>query len=446
MHDKVAIVGAGISGLAAAHHLKQAGLTPVIFEKDASPGGRMSSEVVDGFLFEKAAYTFPEFHVNLTACLNELGMAGSLLKTPGTSSTFIGNKEYRIKIGSPADFLTYKLLSLKNKKDMVKLFLYVQSLGDSLNLAEPTAKTFELENESATDYLLKSYDEEILEYIAYPIFSEIFLGSPEGNSKAAFLATLKNLTRFKIFSFEHGMGMLPDRLAQDRDVRLNTPVLRVSPETEKGPYQVHYGGANPGSDVFDAVIVTVPSPVVPALFDGLPANLTRHFQEVSYAPSIVVGLALDEQFGDTSMINNLGRNDFKIVASLIFDHHKGPNRMPEGKGLATAILCEKASRDLLYATDEAITREVLKDADTLFPGLSRKLLFSRVYRWEHGAVQLPPGALVKQHAARQAVAAMFDRVYFAGDGLHKSSMEVSFNTGTRAAGKVIEDREISGKD
>ena len=95
----------------------------------------MSSETVDGFLFEKAAYTFPEFHVNLTRCITELGMADSMVKTPGTSSTFIGTNEYRIKIGSPTDFLTYKLLSLRNKKDMLKLFLYAQSLGNALTLA-----------------------------------------------------------------------------------------------------------------------------------------------------------------------------------------------------------------------------------------------------------------------------------------------------------------------
>ncbi len=437
MKSRVAVIGAGISGLAAALQCRNAGLPATIFETEPSVGGRMSSEREGGFLIEKAAYTFPEFHKNLTACLGETGISDSLTVTPGTSSTFIGGSEYRIKIGSPTDFLRYKLLSLKNKKDMIKLFLYAQSLGSALNLAEPNAKTYELERESAAEYLLEQYDEQILEYIAYPIFSEIFLGTPEDNSKAAFLATLKNLTRFKIFSFSHGMAMLPEQLSRDMDVRLETPVLNIVPEGNDGPYQVHYGGANPGSASFDAVIFAIPSPLVPAILDGLPENLSSHFLGARYAPSIVTALALETRVTDSSMINNLGRGDFPTVGTLVFDHHKGPDRMPEGKGLATAILCEQASRSMLDASDEAVVSEVLRDVEGIFPGLSGKVIFSKVYRWEHGAVQLPPGALFKQRAAREAIEKSFTHIAFAGDGLHKSSLEVSFNTGTAAANQII---------
>jgi oxygen-dependent protoporphyrinogen oxidase len=438
MSIRVAVIGAGISGLAAGLQLKNVGLNPVIFESEPSVGGRMGSENVDGFIIEKAAYTFPEFHLNITKCLTELGLADTLVKTPGTSSTYIGEKEYRIKIGSPTDFLRYKLLSLKNKKDMIKLFLYAQSQAGALNLAEPSEKTYGLETESASEYLLAHYDDEILEYIAYPIFCEIFLGTPEGNSKAAFLATLKNLMRFKIFSFEEGMGTLPERLAKDLDVRLNTPVQTVSPVTDSGPYRLDYGGINPGSDHFDSVIFSVPSPLVPQILADIPDGMSDHFRDVVYSPSIVVALALEEQLPDTSMINNLGRDQFKVVGTLVFDHHKGPNRMPDGKGLATAILCEQASRNLLDSSDDEIVQSTMRDVNALHPRLSDTLLFSRVYRWEHGAVQLPPGALFKQDTAKKAIENHFDRIYFAGDGLHKSSLEVSFNTGIRAANHIIE--------
>jgi oxygen-dependent protoporphyrinogen oxidase len=438
MKAKIAIIGAGISGLAAGYQLTKAGFRPVIFEKEPTVGGRMSSEIMDGFVIDKAAYTFPEFHVNLTACLTELGIADCLLETPGTSSTFVGSEEYKIKIGSPSDFLKHKLLSLKNKKDLVKLFLYAQSLGKALNLAEPTEKTFELEKESAIEYLQSSYDEEILEYVAYPIFCEIFLGTPENNSKDAFLATLKNLTRFKIFSFRDGMGMLPELLMKDLDVRLNSPVIRIHPQNDKGPYQVHFGGDNTGDDFFDAIIFAVPSPIVPGMLDGLPPDLKSPFQDVNYAPSIVTALAVDRPFTDSAMISNLARKDFNTVGTLVFDHHKGPNRVPQGKGLITAILNEPASRAMFEASDDSITDEALKEVDTLLPRVSDKLLFSKVYRWEYGAVQLPPGALEKQHLARKALCDRFDNLYFAGDGLHKASLEVSFNTGIRAANQIIE--------
>lgn len=440
----VAIVGAGIAGLSAGYELARAGLRPVIFEKESFVGGRMSSEQVEGFILEKAAYTFPEFHKNLTALLRELGMAGSLMETPATSSTFADGKEYQIKIGSPVDFLKYKLLSLKNKKDLIKIFLHAQSLGKALKLAQPTEKTFELERESAAEYILRHYNEDILEYIAYPIFCEIFLGTPEGNSNAAFLATINNLTSFKIFAFDRGMSMLPERMAHDLDVRLNCPVLGLTRGKQQRGYEVRVGGANPQTCSFDALIFAVPTPIVAQVFDDLPRTLKNDFEQVRYAPSIVATLALDKRYPNTSMISNLVRKDYKTLGTVVFDHHKSPTHVPKGKELVTAILCEDASRRLFREPDEKIMREVLVELDRLFPRMSEKLLFSRFYRWEHGAVQLQPGFLFKQHSMRQALEHQAENFFCAGDGLYKSSLEVSFMSGISAARQLIKKLTSSG--
>lgn len=437
MCAEIAVIGAGIAGLTAAHLLTRAGHHTVIFEKNSFVGGRMSSEVVDGFIVEKAAYTYPEFHRNLTKFLGDLGAGNALIKTPGTSSTFAGGREYQIKIGSPKDFLTYKLLSLRNKKDMIKLFLYAQSLGSSLNLAEPTARTFELERESSADYLHAHYDEDLLELIAYPIFCEIFLGTPEGNSKLAFLSTIKNLTRFKIFSFEHGIGTLPERLAATLDVRLATPVIEVRRVAGPDTYEIFVRGDRSETQSFDAVVVAVPAPMVPLLCPDLPVEVRTRFQEIVYAPSIVAAFGLDKVHEGTSMICNLVRKDFKTLGTVVFDRHKGVTHVPDGKDLITAILCEDASRALFHAPDEAVERAALAEINSLYPGLSEEVLFSRVYRWEHGAVQLPSGSVSRSYSLRKALEEQYDNLIFAGDGLYKSSLEVSFNSGVKAAERLI---------
>ncbi|MFH1350515.1 MAG: NAD(P)/FAD-dependent oxidoreductase [Pseudomonadota bacterium] len=438
LEHRIAIVGAGLSGLSAGHQLMRAGLKPVIFERESSVGGRMSSEVVDGFIIDKGAYTFPEFYQNLRRFVGDLGMGSSLLQTPGTSSTFTSGKEYPIKIGSPMDFLGYKLLSLKNKKDMVKLFLYSASLGKSLSVAHPTQKTFELERETAADFLLQNYDEQILERIAYPIFSEIFLGSPENNSTLAFLSTLRNLTRFKIFALDHGMGSVPERIMRDLDVRLDSPVLKISPIDEDGPYEVHVGGAYGGFFEFDAVIMALPLPLVPKIVNNLPEELTEYFRNVVYAPSIVMAMAIDDEYENRSMINNLLRTDFSVLGTVVFDQLKGPRRVPQGKSLVTAILCEKAGRTLFHESDEKIAGEILKEMEILIPDLSKRIIFLKTYRWEHGALQLPPGHLWKRNSVRGFLEEGIHNLYFAGETLPISSLEASFNTGVRAANQLIE--------
>jgi renalase len=52
---KVAVVGAGIAGLATARTLKAAGLEVVVFEKSRIPGGRIATQHLDGFTFDIGA-------------------------------------------------------------------------------------------------------------------------------------------------------------------------------------------------------------------------------------------------------------------------------------------------------------------------------------------------------------------------------------------------------
>ena len=50
--SRVAVLGGGVTGLTAAWHLRQAGLSPVVFEKSARVGGAIGAEQHDGWLHE----------------------------------------------------------------------------------------------------------------------------------------------------------------------------------------------------------------------------------------------------------------------------------------------------------------------------------------------------------------------------------------------------------
>jgi len=438
MDPRICIIGAGISGLSAGYQLMKSGMKPILFEKESFVGGRMSSEEIEGFIIDKGAYTIPEFHKTTLELISELSIAGSLKETIGTSSTFCNGKEYSIKIGSPVDFLKYKLLSIKNKKDMIKLFLHATSLGKSLNLNHPSEKTFELEKESAAEFLLKEYDKEILEYIAYPIFSEIFLGIPENNSKAAFLATVQNLIKFKIFSLDQGLGMLPEQLMKRLDVRLNTPVLKVQPMGEQGPYLVETGGNASGSLEFDIIVLAVPTPISLEIFENFPVSLKECLRQVYYTPSVVTVFGMNQRYQKTSFINNLLRKDFQVLGTIIFDHHKGSRHVPMGKGLVTAILSENGSRNFFNKSDDIIKQEALREIDLLFSDFSKKVIFSKVYRWEYGAIQLKPGILYQQGLTRKALEDRFRNLFFVSDSLNRSSIEVQIRAGIKVAMQIIQ--------
>jgi hypothetical protein len=88
--------------------------------------------------------------------------------------------------------------------------------------------------------------------------------------------------------------------------------------------------------------------------------------------------------------------------------------------------------------DETVFHKVLQEVDAAFKGFSDKVLFGRVYRWDYGAVQQPPGAVAQKVKLRQELRRRFRNIFIASDSLFGTTLEVSFLTGSMAAGQVAE--------
>ncbi|AWZ05046.1 MULTISPECIES: NAD(P)/FAD-dependent oxidoreductase [unclassified Streptomyces] len=88
-HADVIIVGAGVSGLTAAHHLIAAGVTVIVLEGADDPGGRMATETVDGFRLDRigqllnTAYTEPARTPGLADLVLRPFAPGALVHTDG---------------------------------------------------------------------------------------------------------------------------------------------------------------------------------------------------------------------------------------------------------------------------------------------------------------------------------------------------------------------------
>ncbi len=72
MNKKIAIVGAGISGLACAYDLQKKGYEVVVFEKEAIVGGRMSSQKKDNLIFDIGANHLCNLYDNMKELCKEL--------------------------------------------------------------------------------------------------------------------------------------------------------------------------------------------------------------------------------------------------------------------------------------------------------------------------------------------------------------------------------------
>lgn len=382
---------------------------------------------------DRGAYTLPSGHRDLLQFLGGVGVP--LSRTAGTASTIAEGIEHRIKIGSPFGLFGYRLLPMRSKVVLAGLFGAAVALRRHLDVARPTRLSAVLELPTAKDFLVR-VDRHLVERIAYPIFSEIFLGTPEENSRLALLATLSNLLDFAIYACDSGMGAIAEVLASEIDVRLNCSVCTVVPDGDGGCRVTV--GSDDREIRFDAAVVAVPGPNVSKLVPTLAPDLQSYFRDLRYAPGIVVALAADIAPGDRPMIVSLLRDEFRTIATLVFDHEKSVARVPQSKTLVTAIVSPQAAPQLIEAFDETILSAVLADVEKLLPHFGSRLLFSRIQRWPHAVIQMQPGFLRRRDGVRGFLDRELGPVFLAGDATLKSSLEIAFRSGRRAADRALQ--------
>ncbi|MGB9591237.1 MAG: protoporphyrinogen/coproporphyrinogen oxidase, partial [Candidatus Kryptoniota bacterium] len=76
---KVAVIGAGISGLSAGFFLKKNGADVTIYEKNDYPGGTIYSKYINGFLVESGPNSTSETNAVIDEVVTELGIKGELV-------------------------------------------------------------------------------------------------------------------------------------------------------------------------------------------------------------------------------------------------------------------------------------------------------------------------------------------------------------------------------
>lgn len=221
------VVGAGLSGLVAAHRARRAGLQVQVIEAAARPGGVIGSVQRDGFLFERGPNSAMDTSPLIGELIEELGLQSQLRWASEASS-----KRYVVRDG--------KLIPLPMSAGAffsTPLF----SAGAKFGLmAEPfKGPSDPAIEESIAEFVRRRLGREFLEYAIDPFVSGIYAGDPEQISvKAAFpklhaleqrwgslirgqflgagerkraKETAKNTA--KSFSFLGGMQVLTDTLA-----------------------------------------------------------------------------------------------------------------------------------------------------------------------------------------------------------------------------------------
>ena len=229
----VVVVGGGLAGLAAALHLEAAGHQVALLEASDGPGGRVRTDVVDGFQLDRGFQILLTAYPELMRLFPGDTVDDLQLRRFGPGAYVqVGAQRYRVadprrRPGALLDTVRAPVGSLADKARLATFVLDVCRGRAADLLARPDGSTLELLVE-------RGFSARMVERLWRPLAGGIELDPTLGVSRRRFEIVLRMLAVGDAAVPARGMGRLPqllaERLAPDT-LRLGRPVDHLEATT-----------------------------------------------------------------------------------------------------------------------------------------------------------------------------------------------------------------------
>lgn len=224
----VAVIGAGIAGLTCARALERSGLSVRVLERSARVGGRVGTDVIDGFRCDRGFQWFNAADRDVRAAVD----VAALNPRPLERGLVLAHPEgYRILRGTQAALIATIRSGLGQPQDIARL----------LRWTEPLRKSAERTLAGADMTLLDSLDRHgisgrIREEVLRPFFRTVFGDEDLRTSYQYAMLTMQSLSSGSPSIPALGMQALPNQLSLglDRPVELGVDVLGVTRSSGEG--------------------------------------------------------------------------------------------------------------------------------------------------------------------------------------------------------------------
>ncbi len=348
----VAVVGAGISGLSVAFHLKSKGFGVHVFEKEEIPGGNIQTVRKDGYILELGPQT-----VLADAKVEEFLRKAGISPQYAEESSKIRYVYKRGKLiplpMSPVSFLKSPLLSFGGKLKVLRE-----------PFVPPSVKT----EESIGEFVRRRLGKEFLDYIVAPFVSGVYAGDPERLSvkyavkrvyelEQKFGSLIKGAIKLKslgpggrLISFEGGNHTLIDRLSSELKVDTENVVLKIR---RKENYFVL--DAKEGKYEAKAVVVSAPATSAGYLLRDISWSASEEFDKIYYAPVVVLHVSVESGSIPPGFGFLVPRVECKRILGVLFSSQIFKGRSPEGKELLTIYMGGATDPEIIDYEDQEIS-------------------------------------------------------------------------------------------
>jgi protoporphyrinogen oxidase len=407
---KIHIIGAGISGLIAAQILENHGYHPIIIEASSTAGGRVKSDIVNGYTLDHGfqvlltSYPAAKKYLNYKALDLQKLLPGATLFKNGKAQT-IGDPLRSLSLLFPTLLSTVGTLADKIK--ILKLNALLKKKKNTL--------IFQTEEKTTLQYLKDfGFSDEIITDFFKPFFSGIFLETE--------LETSSRMFEFVYKMFGNGLAVIPKEGMQAIPNQLKSNLINT-----------HFKFNSPVKEVKDRQIILEDKSI-------LESNITIIATDASALISNLKNQGTDWKSCDTLYFETKKSVINKPLIGLISDENMLVNNIFYHTSVATL---NKTKKELLSVT--VVKRHQLNEKD----------LIDKVVEELHSKCGISDISFLKRYQIKKALPKLTNlqyeisstetklksSIFLAGDQLLNASLNAAMIAGERAAMGVIQTLE-----
>ncbi len=429
----IVVVGGGITGLAAAHRLRELDVPFTVLEADARVGGHIRTETIDGHVLEAGPDSLMLTKPAGFALCEKLGLGDDVERIEAGRGRIQILHRGRLR-DVPEGFL---MMAPTRLGPVARSSLF--SLAGKLRMAvEPFVPARSGErDESLGSFVTRRFGREVLEHVAEPILASLFTADADrlslgatlprfvemerrhGSVIRAFAAARRDRQRIEgrhgssysnVAAVKGGLGRIIDAIVARLpagSIRTGVQIERVVAPLEAPRWEIEVSGAE--TIRADAVIFACPSWATASLLAGVDAGLAAELDRLEYASCATVNLAYrKEDVGrpPSSFGFFVPRLERPPLLAVSFVSVKFPDRAPADRVLLRAFLGGALHPGAVDQDEEALARAAHDALRPLLdlradPVLSRTTRFPRAmpqYRRRGGR----GGGSARLHRVRSA--------------------------------------------
>ena len=460
---KVAIVGAGISGLAAAYDLQMAkGFEVILFEKSSNVGGKIQTAREGEFVIEEGPDSIFSVKPWATELICELGMEAELME-PLSS-------EFSILTKGRLHTVPRALASLiPSASGALEKVGFLSSSAKKRALKESEIGPGHEADQSIASFFRRRFGRAFSELVAEPLLAGTHAGDPEKLSMAALYPAYLGMERdhgsvaqaaaarahaggparkVGFQTLRRGMGSFPESLAHaltDTRVMTSTEVSAVEPSSSTTGVRSLTLKTSEATYGVDHLILAVPASAAAHLLGDIAPAAADALNEIRFVSTAIATLA----FPRDAFPRPLHGNGFLVpygeplpITGCTWSSNKWSDRAPANLLLLRVFMGRDGGLDIdRFSDEELLTQAIDAITGLLKPKLSA--VFSRLDRWPQGLPQYDLGHLDRLAKIDGALACL--PISLVGASYRGNSIPDCVRQGRQAASALIGNRQTFGQ-